>query len=291
MNERRAATVPAAPGGVPDRITSLTNSRVKAAVRLRDRREREATGLTIVDGAREILRALDAGIDVQTAFVAPQLVRSADATAAADRLRQLGVGVEVSPAVLEKIAFGDRSDGLVVIVRVPTRTLADLRLSDDPLVVVLEGVEKPGNLGAILRSADAAGAAAVIAADALTDLANPNVIRASVGTVFAVPVVAATSAATSDWLRQNGIRPVAAIVGASTPWTDADLTGAVAIVLGSEAAGLTDTWRHGPVTAVSVPMAGVADSLNVSTAAAVLLFEAVRQRAARRAAGAPNPAH
>jgi TrmH family RNA methyltransferase len=276
---------------IPERITSLTNPRVKGAVRLRDRRERDATGLTIVDGAREILRALDAGIGVEVAFVAPELVRSADAVAAADRLRPAGAMIDVSPTVLAKVAFGDRTDGIVLVGRVPTRTLGDLVLPDAPLIVVLEGVEKPGNLGAVLRSADAAGATAVIVADALTDLYNPNVIRASVGTIFTLPVVAATSAEAIPWLDEHRIAPIATIVDAPLPWTDVDLRGPVAIVLGSEADGLSAAWRGSGVTAVSIPMAGMADSLNVSTAAAILLFEAVRQRTTGQADVTPDPAH
>ncbi len=259
-------------------ITSLTNPRVKAAVRLRDRRERDTTGLTIVDGAREILRALDAGVRVETAFVAPDLIRSPEAMAAAERLRHRPGTLEATPAVLAKVAFGERSDGVVAIVKTPDPTLDDLVLPADALVVVVEGVEKPGNLGAVLRSADGAGAHAVIAADPLTDPFNPNAIRASLGTIFAVPVVSASSGETLTWLVDRGIRPVAAVVGAATTYTDADLTGPVAIVLGSEAAGLTDPWRDERVGSVSIPMAGIADSLNVSIAAAVMLYEAVRQR-------------
>ena len=170
-------------------ITSLTNPRVKAAVRLRDRREREATGLTIVDGAREILRALDAGVRVETAFLAEDLVRSPDADAVAERLRHRPVTIAVSPAVLAKVAFGERSDGVVAIIETPQAALADLVPPADALIVVLEGIEKPGNLGAVLRTADGAGADAVIAADPRTDPFNPNAIRASLGTIFARPVV------------------------------------------------------------------------------------------------------
>ena len=270
MNERR----PMEP------ITSLTNPRVKAAVRLRERREREATGLTIVDGAREILRALDAGVRVETAFLAEDLLRTPDAHAVADRLRHRATTIPVSPAVLAKVAFGERSDGIVAIVEIPNRALADLTLPDDPLVVVVEGVEKPGNLGAVLRTADGAGAAVVIVADPMTDPFNPNAIRASLGTIFALPVVAATTADTIAWLDTRRIRPVATIVDATMSWSEADLTGPLAIVLGSEADGLSAAWQGAGVTAVSIPMHGIADSLNVSTAAAIVLFEAVRQRLA-----------
>jgi len=259
-------------------ITSLTNPRVKAAVRLRDRRERETTGLTIVDGAREIVRALDAGVRVETAFIADELVRSPEAIEAVDRLRHRPTTIPVSAAVLAKVAFGDRSDGIVAIVAIPATSLADLPPPDQALIVVIEGIEKPGNLGAVLRTADAVGAHAVIAADARTDPFNPNAIRASIGTIFALPVVQASSQETLDWLAERRIRPVAAVVDAAATFTDADLTGPLAIVLGTEAAGLSDIWRTDAVTAVSIPMHGIADSLNVSTAAAVLLFEAARQR-------------
>jgi TrmH family RNA methyltransferase len=259
-------------------ITSLTNPRVKAAVRLRDRRERETTGLTIVDGAREILRALDAGVRVETAFVCEDLLRIPEAIAVAERLRHRPTTIEVAPPVLAKVAFGERSDGIVAIVEAPRGALADLVLPEDPLIVVVEGVEKPGNLGAILRTADGAGAHAVIAADPRTDPFNPNAIRASLGTIFALPVVAATSAETMTWLAGHGIRALSAVVDAPTDYADADLRGPLAIVLGSEADGLSPAWRDGALTPVAIPMHGAADSLNVSTAAAVILYEAVRQR-------------
>jgi len=259
-------------------ITSLTNTRVKAAVRLRDRRERELTGLTIVDGARENLRALDAGARVETAFLADDLLHTPDAHEVANRLRHRSSTLAVSAAVLAKVAYGERSDGVVAIVEAPRLELADLVLPDDPLIVVVEGVEKPGNLGAVLRTADGAGADAVIAADPRTDPFNPNAIRASLGTIFALPVVSATSAETIDWLVDRGIRPVAAIVDATTDYIAADLRGPLAVVLGSEAEGLSAAWHDPRVTAVSIAMHGIADSLNVSIAAAILLYEAARQR-------------
>jgi TrmH family RNA methyltransferase len=259
-------------------ITSLTNARVKAAVRLRDRRERESTGLTIIDGAREILRALDAGVRVETAFIAPDLLRSPEALDVDARIHSWPAAIEVSASVLAKVAFGERSDGVVAIVETPRRTLDDVVLPDDALVVVVQGVEKPGNLGAVLRTADAAGAHAVIAADPRTDVFNPNAIRASIGTIFALPVVAATSAEVLAWLVARGVRPIAAIVDAPTTYLETDLRGPIAVVLGSEADGLTDAWRDPAVSPISIPMQGIADSLNVSIAAAVVLFEAVRQR-------------
>ena len=260
-------------------ITSLTNPRVKAAVRLRDRREREATGRMIVDGARELLRALDRGIAIEEAFVCPALVRTTGASEALDRLRACGAAMtEVSAPVLAKVAFGDRSDGVVAVIDVPPDELDTIALPADPLIVVVEAVEKPGNLGAILRTADAAGASAVIAADPRTDLFNPNAIRASLGTIFSVPIAEASTPATIEWLAARSIRPVAARVDAPTLYSEADLRGPLAIVLGSEADGLSAAWDDPRVTSVRIPMLGTADSLNVSVAAAVLLYEAVRQR-------------
>jgi TrmH family RNA methyltransferase len=261
-------------------ITSLTNPRVKAAVRLRERREREETGLTLVDGPRELLRALDRGVAISEAFVCENLIRTAEADEAVRRLRASGAAVrEVSEAVIAKVGFGDRSDGVVAVIRTPSILLDDLAPRPNPLIAVVESVEKPGNLGAILRTADGAGADAVIAADPRTDVFNPNAIRASLGTIFTLPLAAATTAETLDWLTARAIRPIAARVDAPLLYSEADLRGPLAIVLGSEAGGLTDAWNDPRVTAVRIPMLGSADSLNVSVAAAIVLYEAVRQRA------------
>lgn len=269
------------PRGSPA-LTSPSNPRIRAAAALRDRQERTATGLTIVDGAREVRRALAAGVDVVEAFVCDPLLAGEDARAALDGLQALarrGVPVHrTSGAAFAKLAFGDRAEGLVAVVRAPTLELAELALSDDPLIVVLEGVEKPGNVGAVLRSADGAGVDAVIAADPGTDLMNPNVIRASAGTVFSTPTATATSADVLAWLRARGIRMFAARVEASLPYTEADLTGRVALVLGAEDLGLSSAWIGDDVRAIHLPMHGIADSLNVSVTAGILLYEARRQR-------------
>jgi len=263
-----------------DVISSPANPRVKAAVRLRDRREREETGLTLVDGGRELLRALAQSVEVDHAFVSTELVIGADASAALDALRRVGASlIEVSPAVLAKVAFGDRSDGLVAVIRTPSVALEGLTPGMHPLVVVVEALEKPGNLGAIMRTADAVGASAVIAADPRTDVFNPNAIRASVGTIFGVPLAVATASQVLDWLVGHGVTAMAAGVDASQAYGDVDLGGPIAIVLGSEAGGLTSTWNDPRVRPVRIPMLGAADSLNVSVAAAILLFEARRQRA------------
>lgn len=259
-------------------LTSVRNPRVRAAAALRDRRARDEAGLTLVDGVRELARALDGRASVVEVFVDADRLAD-DGRDAVARARASGATVlAVEAAVLDRLAYGDRAEGVVATVRIPDLSLDNLRLPRDPLVVVVEGVEKPGNLGAILRSADAAGAHAVIAADPRTDLFNPNAVRASLGTIFAVPVAAASSDAVLRRLLGDGIAPLAARVDALNVYTDVDLRGPVALVLGSEAEGLGAAWADEAVTAIRLPMLGVADSLNVSIAAAVLLYEARRQR-------------
>lgn len=268
----------------PD-LTSTANPRVKAVVRLRDRRERERSGLTVIDGARELRRALDGGVEIVEAFTCIPLLRGADARAALEALRVAGTPVQgTNETVFEKLAFGERAEGLLAVARIPSTDLHALPLPSEPLLVVVEGVEKPGNLGAVLRSADGAGANALIAASPRTDLYNPNTIRASAGTVFGMPLAAAPTADVIVWLRGRGIRTLAARVDAEVLYTDVDLRGPVAIALGSEAGGLTEAWSSGGIEAVRLPMLGVADSLNVSVTAAILLYEARRQRGAPDAA-------
>ncbi len=263
-------------------IASPSNPRVKAAARLRDRRERDAAGLTVVDGARELRRALDAGVEVVEAFICESLLAGPDARTALDALEALARGGtpvhRTTEAAQAKLAFGERAEGLVAVIRPPSTDLAGLSLPPNALVVVVEGVEKPGNVGAVLRSADGAGASAVIAASPRTDLANPNVIRASAGTVFSMPLAAAPAETVRDWLRDQDVRILATRVEAATSYTDADLTGPLALVLGAEDRGLTDTWNGEDIEAIRIPMHGVADSLNVSVTAAILLYEARRQR-------------
>ena len=260
-------------------ISSPANPRIKAAGRLRERRERETTGLTIIDGAREVGRALAAGVEVIELFACFEQATSGDAQAALGGAVESDVPVtRVSPAVITRLAYGDRSDGLVAILRTPSLDLRRLKLPADPLIVVAEAVEKPGNLGAMLRSADGAGADALIVADPRTDVFNPNAIRASLGTIFAVPIAAATTPATIAWLEANRIAVVVARVDGSVPYETTDLTGPLAIVLGSESDGLGEAWSGPAMRAVRLPMRGIADSLNVSAAAAILLYEARRQR-------------
>jgi TrmH family RNA methyltransferase len=260
-------------------ITSTANPRVKAAARLRGRRERDAEGLTLIDGVRETLRALAGGATIREVFVVPELLVDLESKALLERLREESVPlVELGRDAFGKLAYGDRLDGVVAVCETPPRTLDELVLPIDPLIGVVEGVEKPGNLGAILRSADGAGLNAIVIADSATDLFNPNIIRASIGTVFAVPVAVAPSGDLLEWLQRRHIDIIAARVDGSVAYTDADYSGPVAIALGSEARGLSDPWGELARSSVHVPMLGVADSLNVSATAAILFYEARRQR-------------
>ncbi|HEX5465676.1 MAG TPA: RNA methyltransferase, partial [Candidatus Limnocylindrales bacterium] len=265
-------------------VTSLHNPRLRAAAALRERRARTREGRFLVDGTREIGRALDAGFAVLEAFVEPVAVAADPARAQlVEHLRAQGVAiVTVGPEALGKVAFGDRSEGIVAVVAAP-HDIEDLEglgaaLPADPLMVVLEGLEKPGNVGAVLRSADGAGVSAVILADPVADPWNPNTIRASLGTVFSLPLRIGSSGAVRTWLADRGLRIVAARVDGATDYDAVDLTGPTAIVLGSEAQGLTDAWSGEGIEAVRLPMLGRADSLNVSATAAVLCYEASRQR-------------
>ncbi len=260
-------------------LSSPSNPRVRAAAALRQRREREQTGRILIDGARETLRALEAGVEIETVFVCPERCRSTACDEVRARLAPADPRlVTVTETALAKVAFGDRADGVVAVGIRPDLGLDRIPVGAEAFLVVVEAVEKPGNLGAILRSADGAGVDGLIAADPRTDLFNPNAIRASLGTIFSVPLAAATSERVREHLLGAGLRIVAARVDADTPYTATDLTGPLAIVLGSEADGLGPAWSGPDVVGIHLPMHGVADSLNVSAAAAILLYEARRQR-------------
>ena len=267
-----------------DDIVSLQNQRVKDAVKLREGRERRKQGRFLIDGAREIRRALAGGIELEEVFICESLCHTDDCRELLAQLATLPVRqVRVAPAVFEKLAFGDRAEGVLAVAHTPRHTLDDLarRLPANPLVAVLEGVEKPGNVGAVLRSADAAGVSALIVADGGTDLYNPNAIRASLGTIFTVPVCAAASEAVRDWLLARRLQIFCARVDAKKNYAAADFRSGSAMVLGSESAGASPIWQGPQITPIALPMRGVADSLNVSAAAAVLFYEALRQREAK----------
>jgi len=271
-----------------DTITSSANPRVRQAALLRDAHARRETGLTLVDGRRELARAAEKGIDVVEVFVDADTLRDDD-TGWLEQLAGRGTRiVSLSPQAFAKIAFGSRNEGCVAVVRFAAQTLerfappADERLRR-PLLLV-EGVEKPGNLGAILRTADAAGLAGVIVCDGRTDPANPAVIRASLGTVFSVPLAMASTREAIAWCGARARRVIAASPEGSLPWHKARLAGQTAILLGSEAHGLSPEWQAAAdagtiaLQSVHLPMLGTADSLNVSATAAVLAYESVRQQ-------------
>jgi TrmH family RNA methyltransferase len=260
-------------------ITSVRNPRVQAAAALRERRERDRQQRILIDGERELTRALDAGVRVVEIF---HCLDDAADTGSAELFTRLAataaLSIAVAPHVFQRVAYGERSTGLVAVAETPDASLNRLQLSDTSLVGVIEGCEKPGNLGAVLRSAEAAGLSAVIVADGGTDLFNPNVIRASLGTVFAMPVAVAPAADVLEYLRAHRLVMIAARVDANRDYTQVDYRAGAAIILGSEAHGLSATWHAADVTPVRLPMLGVADSLNVSATAAVLFYEALRQR-------------
>lgn len=265
-------------------ITSAQNPKIKELLALQEKsRARREKGLFVVEGRRELGHCLDAGYKARTIFVCMDILGE-------DGLAEiLGNGsranggkapdiIEISPALYEKVAYRGGTEGVIAEIYTKDTRLEDLALGKEPLIMVLESVEKPGNLGAVLRSADAAGADAVIICDPLTDLYNPNLIRASIGAVFTRQVVAASSEDTVKWLKDKGIKILTAQLQDSEWYYDTDMRGGVAIVMGTEATGLTDFWRKAADAHIRIPMLGSLDSLNVSVSAAILLYEAVRQR-------------
>lgn len=254
-------------------ITSLQNRKIKDLTALQQKSSlRRGKGLFVVEGLRELGHCLASGFEPESVFFCPALMRTPLPEDPGCRV------FEVSEEVYGKIAYREGTEGVVAVIRERRTTLDDIRLGARPLVAVLESVEKPGNLGAVLRSADASGADAVIVCDPLTDLYNPNLIRASTGAVFTVPTVSCPSEEAIGWLKRNGIRILTAQLQDSQTYYDSDMTGATAIVMGTESTGLSRIWRDAADAHIRIPMLGRLDSLNVSVSAAILLFEAVRQR-------------
>jgi TrmH family RNA methyltransferase len=253
-------------------ITSLQNPRVKQIVKLRDdKKERQREGLMLVEGYDEIALAIEAGHGPRTLLTAPELARREIGPVAAET-------ITVSPAVFEKMSYRENPDGWLALFPIPRVVLGDLKLSDSPLVVVAESVEKPGNLGAILRTADAAHVDAVLVCDPRVDAYSPNVVRASRGAVFTVSVVETESAEALTWLSGHGIRILAATPAAEAEYTRQDLRGPLAVAVGTEDEGLSDFWMSKADLKVRIPMMGKVNSLNVSIATALILYEALRQR-------------
>ncbi len=261
------------------RITSVQNPRVKGAAHLRDARHRRKQGRIIIDGLREITRAAAAGVPLIEVFVNEEKRAQLEASPEWIGLSRCGSALFAVPAeVFSKIAYGQRDEGIAAVAERPSRELNRLTVPAAPLVAILEEVEKPGNVGAVFRGADGAGLSAVIVAGRNPDLFNPNAIRASLGTVFTLPAAEAGPEEALAWARRQGLQIVAARVEGAVDYTAIDYRRPTAIVLGSEAEGLSPLWRADDITAVGLPMRGSADSLNVSAAAAVLFYEALRQR-------------
>lgn len=267
---------------MPISITSLQNSRIKDVIKLAKHSEREHRRVTVVEGERECTHALASGIIPLEAYVCPPLIapqsrQVVEVLTRLDANRQT-VLMEVTQEVFDKIAYRGDSGGILLVIPYQDRTLADFDPPSPAFIVVIEGVEKPGNLGAILRTADAAGVHGVIVTAGVTDIHNPNVIRASLGALFTVSVIESPVEESIKWLQQRGIQIVAATPEAVESYTKVDFANPTAIIMGSEAHGLSEAWRHAATSLVQIPMYGAMDSLNLSTSTALLLYEVVRQR-------------
>lgn len=266
-------------------ITSPSNPRLKALSGLRRRRGREEARQSLVEGYEELCLALEAGVRPETVFYCPELMLDAGTqTRLVEDVRSRGVDtVRLSRQAFEKAAYREGPDGFLAVVPTISRVCTDLELPSAAMVLVCEAVEKPGNLGAMVRTADAAGVDAVVAADPVTDWGNPNVVRASKGTVFSVPVASDPTDVALDWLEARGIALVAATPDTDLLHTDVDYTGPVAVAVGAEKHGLSAALLERAAYRIRIPMVGKANSLNVATSAAIVLYEAVRQRGAAAA--------
>ena len=259
-----------------EKITSVQNPKIKNIVKLQQKSsERRKQNLVVIEGMREISLAIKSGIQFKTLFICPNII-SIDVV-----MTNVNINVqrfEISTEIFEKLAYRDSTEGVIALVEPQQLKLENIKLQENPLVIVLESVEKPGNLGAILRTADAAKVDAVIICDPLTDIYNPNIIRSSVGCVFTNQVIACSTDETINWLKENGIKSYAAALTANKYYHEKDFTQPTAIVMGTEADGLTEKWLKGADEQIIIPMSGEIDSLNVSASTAILVFEAMRQR-------------
>lgn len=264
-------------------LSSVSNPRVKQTLGLRDRKERDQSGMYLIEGYRELLRAVDSGHPIDTLFICSELFLGSNEQALIARVK--GAGARILPCtekVFHKLSYRDRPDGLLAVAPQQHLTLADLehilKGKERPFLVVAEAIEKPGNLGTILRSSDAVGLDALIVCDRCTDIHNPNVVRASVGTLFTVPVIEVSGKEALEWLKSRGIAILAATPSAEKEFTAVDMNRPLAIAVGTEQLGLSPLWMESADVQVRIPMRGVADSLNVAMATTLLLYEAVRQR-------------
>ena len=260
-------------------ITSMTNPKIKRLARLRNRRRRDTEGVFIVEGFRELSRAADAGTRIDELYVCQDLFLGINEPELVDRIVAAGARlILVDDLPFRKAAYRDRPEGLLAVAPQFDTRLAELDLPENPLLLVAEKIEKPGNLGTMMRTADAAEVAAVIVADPGTDPFNPNVVRASLGSLFTVPLAIGSTTEVIGWLDENEIRSVVGTPAAALRHWEADYTGRMAVVVGSEQYGLSDAWLDGRYQAVRIPMGGTSDSLNAATATGILLFEALRKR-------------
>ena len=262
-------------------ITSVTNPRVKQLVKLRNRRERDASGVFLIEGYRELTRAVESGLTLREVFVCPDLFLGDNETDLVARAEAGGARrVDLGPEAFRKVSYRDRPEGLIGLADQFSTTLEQLAPSPNPLILVVESIEKPGNLGTMLRTADAAGVDAVVVCEPTTDPFNPNVVRASLGCLFLVPLAVTSTPEAIGWLAQHEMTTFAATPSASLPHWQADFRGPSAIAIGSEQYGLSDTWLGEAGAQIRIPMGGQVDSLNAAMAAGIVLFEAVRQRSA-----------
>ena len=261
-------------------ITSPQNPKIKTLLELQEKsKARRREGLFVVEGVRELLHCISTGYQTHTLFVCMDILSEASLTEIEDALNGSDCRCFTLPKqIYEKVAYRGGTEGVIAEMKCKSHTLQDLDVKESPLVVVLEAVEKPGNLGAILRSADASGVDAVIVCDPLTDMYNPNLLRSSIGGIFTVPTAVASSEDTIKWLKDRNIKIYTAQLQDSEWYYDTDMTKGTAIVMGTEATGLTDAWRKAADAHIKIPMLGKLDSLNVSVSAAILMYEAVRQR-------------
>lgn len=257
-------------------ITSLQSPKVKQLVRLKDRKERDVTDLFLIEGYRELLRAVGGSFEIISLYICPDFFLGSNEEHLIRSIK--GEVIPCSAAVFQKISYRDRPDGLLAVAKQEHKKLSSLKFRNEPFLVACEAIEKPGNLGTILRSSDASGADGLIVCDQCTDLFNPNTVRASVGTLFTVPVVEASSDETIKFLKKKGIQIVAATPSGEKEYTKVDMTKGVAIAVGTEQLGLSDKWMDEADLKVRIPMMGVADSLNVASATTLLLYEVLRQR-------------
>lgn len=260
-------------------ISSPKNPLIKAVSLMQSKaKERKRAGVILIEGKKEISLAVTAGLSFQKILYCPELISLNEVKELIGPIWDHAEVFEVSEAAFSKISYRETTGGIVVLAAEPHKKLSDLTVDEQSVYIILEAVEKPGNLGAICRVADAAKVAGLIISDPHTDIYNPNAIRSSLGCVFTVDVVQASFEDTYSWLKQHQIQSFAAELKASEFYHETDLSGKIALVFGTEATGLTDKWLEGADRRIKIPMGGVIDSLNVTTSVAILVFEAMRRR-------------